>query len=98
MNKATAEIDIVPKVQPSDRFSYVKLMDSNAKRSVDGADIDAIGAIGSILRDETDENTSEATTDDSCACGVKVLLESRVTLHPDALSVTSKWPFYRMNS
>lgn len=48
----TSGIDIGPKVQPGDRFSYVKLMDANARKSNDGADIDAVGAIGSIIRDD----------------------------------------------
>lgn len=62
----TSGIDIGPKVQPGDRFSYVKLMDANARKSQDGADIDAVGAIGSVVRDEyapeTNEQSSAATT------------------------------------
>lgn len=48
-----AGIDIGPKVQPGDRFTYVWLEDANAGKSPDGADIDAVGAIGSVIRDDS---------------------------------------------
>lgn len=49
---ATAGIDIGPKVKTGDKFSFVRLIDvNNDMGEWPGADIDAIGAIGSIARD-----------------------------------------------
>lgn len=49
---ATAGLDIGPKVKPGDKFSFVRLMDTgNTVGAWPGADVDAIGAIGSIARD-----------------------------------------------
>jgi|GEM_PF-3110637 len=64
----TAGIDIGPKVQPEDRFSYVKLMDADKGYSPDGADIDAVGAIGSIVRDATEEDTHSDSAPNADEC------------------------------
>lgn len=49
---ATAGIDIGPKVKAGDKFSFVRLIDvDNDMGEWPGADIDAIGAIGSVARD-----------------------------------------------
>ncbi len=54
---ATAGIDIGPKVKAGDKFSFVRLIDvNNDMGEWPGADIDAIGAIGSIAREVQQPN------------------------------------------
>jgi len=46
----TAQVDIGPFVEANEPYYYVKLTDLNTKSEIPGADIDAIGAIGSAIR------------------------------------------------
>jgi OOP family OmpA-OmpF porin len=55
---STSGIDIGPFVEPGEKFTHVRVIDNdNPAGQHAGADIDAIGAIGSIARSETDEQT-----------------------------------------
>jgi len=57
---STSGIDIGPFVEPGDKFSFVRITDDdNSAGQHAGADIDAIGAIGSIKRDESKEGAME---------------------------------------
>ncbi len=55
---ATATIDIAPYIQPGDTFQFVRLIDDGVACSgrYPGADIDAVGAIGSATRLVLDAN------------------------------------------
>ena len=56
---STSGIDIAPFVKRGDRFSFVRVTDNNnGGGSYAGADIDAIGAIGSIAREPDDINNN----------------------------------------
>ncbi|ABD55703.1 OmpA family protein [Jannaschia sp. CCS1] len=55
---ATAQIDIAPHIQPGETFQFVRLTDGGLQCSgrFPGADIDAVGAIGSATRLVLDAN------------------------------------------
>jgi outer membrane protein OmpA-like peptidoglycan-associated protein len=46
----TAEVDISKFVKPGDYFYYIRLTDQNTKSTIAGADIDAIAAIGAVMK------------------------------------------------
>ncbi len=53
---STSGVDIRPFVKPGDRFSFVRVTDNNnSAGEYAGADIDAIGAIGTISKEEADQ-------------------------------------------
>jgi len=58
----TSGLDISKKVQPGDRFSYVKLIDGHTDSNRSGAGIDAVGAIGSIARTSEPSHAENAPT------------------------------------
>ena len=71
---STSGIDIAPFIKRGDRFSFVRVTDNNnGGGEYAGADIDAIGAIGSIKRDDPPNKTTTfppvpTNTDPNACC------------------------------
>lgn len=83
-----AEIDIAPYVQPGDEFRYVRLIDlrDSCGGRWPGADIDAVGAIGSAERIALDSSVLFATGEYQLEpAASEVITEAIADIDPDEL-------------